>query len=248
MKHLLNSIVLIFLFSNLKSQTAPYSQILLNVFKITTDTGSGTCFAAKYNDRVYFFTAGHLFKSAVKSGDVVPVTINSKNVDRKLAAKIFFHQNRNIDIALIEIKENIHSDYLTDIRIENHLGQSVLFFGFPLSWKAGTPTPYGYMPIVKGGIISGFINYKGSDLMALDGNNIPGFSGGPVLCKGKSDKDPYVCGIISGYFPEINETLVYDSTSQNYKKTSSILSMENSGVCFSIESKYMVELINSINK
>ncbi len=81
------------------------------------------------------------------------------------------------------------------------LGQDVYFLGYPFGkfsevfgMNRGLPIPF-----VKKGIVSALhAKTPGNEILWIDGHNISGFSGGPVVIVHK-DLDYKVAGVISGY-------------------------------------------------
>ena len=138
------------------SQSVPVlalGETMTNVFNLSVDDISGTCFMVVKNKQQYFVTAAHLFGTSHTSGDVVPIQLFNENQLQTFSAKVYFHKNRKVDIAVFRLPQSIsqklelpdelvqYKDTLqkvfsnegisTDSLFAN-IDMDVLFFGFPL--------------------------------------------------------------------------------------------------------------------
>lgn len=73
---------------------------MASTFSIQGDKLTGTCFLVTKDGTQYFVTAAHLFKESHKSGDLIPIMMFIQNQWQPFDAKIYFHPNRNVDIAM----------------------------------------------------------------------------------------------------------------------------------------------------
>ena len=72
------------------------------------------------------------------------------------------------------------------------------------------------MPLVRQGILSGMIPLNGTTLIVIDGHNIRGFSGGPVVFVSPASREFRVAGVVSGYRPEPNPVLEKGQPTEMY--------------------------------
>jgi len=84
-----------------------------------------------------------------------------------------------------------------------HIGQDIYFLGFPfgLGSDVGSINRQFPLPFIKKGVLSSIVKERsGANVFYLDGNNNPGFSGGPVVFAPSNDRREYqVAAVISGY-------------------------------------------------
>lgn len=202
-------------------QSKAIAEAMASTFNIQVDKITGTCFMVTKDQEQYFVTAAHLFTSSHKSGSLFPIQILIQNQWRSLDAKVYFHTDRKIDIAIVILPEKILqnlkfpeelSKYDSSAKVAQgkgisldpvfpNFGKDVYFYGFPLG-NLGTEILGIKFPLVKKAIVSGFIRNNGIDVLLLDGHNNLGFSGGPVVAYNISSKTMCVIGVISGYIPE----------------------------------------------
>jgi hypothetical protein len=233
-------------------------ETMASTFNLYGDKATGTCFMVIKGEKQYFVTAAHLFASSRKSGDAVPIKMLIHNQLQAFDAKVYFHPNRDVDIALIKLSGDIIQNLelseeftqpnkplvkafkSTGISLDSLFlipGMEVLFYGFPLG-NLGTEALGIKFPLVKKAIVSGWVRHKALDKLVLDGHNNLGFSGGPVVAYDTSRKKMFIVGVISGYIPEP----VY----VQYKKNTLSI-QENSGIiiCYG---RHYIEEIFTMNK
>ena len=238
------------------SQNVPMQALgetMSNIFNLSVDDISGTCFMIVKGKQQYFITAAHLFGTTHKSGDAVPVQLFYENQLQTFSAKVYFHTNRKVDIAVFRLPQSIaqkielpdemlqYKDTLqkvfsnqgisTDSLFAN-IDMDVLFFGFPLG-NLSTDEFGIKFPLAKRAIISGWVNHNAVKILLLDGHNNPGFSGGPVVTYDTVRKKMCLIGVISGYIPEMVDV-------QHKKDTFSI--NQNSGIIVCYGRQYVEDI------
>lgn len=219
---------------------------LQRVFHLRIGNSGGVGFIVENNGVRYLVTAKHLFETLLYP-ESTKIEIIKENGFDEIENKIFYHQNTDIDIAVIQTSYfNQYSfgdvGYEEDVMVS----QEMFMLGYPYK-KDGEcyNINNGYpIPLVKKGILSGIID-KNTKLI-IDWHNNHGFSGGPVVYRkyeqdGFSEKE-YIAGVISGYFSHEIEV-----TDVNSKKAIG-KTEENSGLGIAFNIKYVFEIINSINK
>jgi hypothetical protein len=236
----------------------PIVQALSNTYNIYGDKLTGTCFMVTRNGGQYFVTAAHLFESAHRSGDDVSIQLVVQNELQSYHARIYYHSDRKVDIAVLKLAETISQranipDELTQYRdtiqkifrgdgfatdsMVVSIGTETYFLGFPLG-NLGTEVFGIKYPLLKKAIISGWVKYNGIDVLLLDGHNNLGFSGGPVVAYDEVSKQMRIVGVISGYLPE----------PINIKQKNSTASIEeNSGIIVCYDRRYMAEIFKKYN-
>ena len=141
----------------------PNVESLISTYNIQGEAATGTCFKivdASGND--LFFTAAHLFNKQRTSAEEVSVRMVIGTQVKTYQAKVFFHSNRNVDVAMLKLPEKVQQGQGIKIKADTtgmFFADEVLFYGFPLS-NYGTEAAGLKFPIVKKAIISGQINYE----------------------------------------------------------------------------------------
>ena len=229
------------------------AEAMSNTFNLYGDKLTGTCFMITKDGKQYFVTAAHLFQSSHKSGDPVSIRMVVQNQLQSFDGRIYFHQNRNIDIAVLKLSENISQhtelpeEYAMHREFFDHLfpgngistdsliippAMEVFFFGFPLG-NLGTEIFGLKLPLTKKAVVSGWMIHKGIHLLLLDGHNNAGFSGGPVVGYDTASKRMKIVSVISGYVPE-------PISVKQRKETFSVNT--NSGIIISYDRRYINDI------
>lgn len=163
---------------------------------------TGTSFVFDYKDKQYFITAKHVVFS-LNDNDTIGIFYQNKW--NKFKVKLVGH-SINSDISVFSVPEYLDkSENLIASSSDLFYSQEIFFLGFPYGLSniipninSECPTPF-----VKKGILSNFLIEKDFKILFLDGINNPGFSGGPIVYLDKRTNNFNLCGIISGYRPEV---------------------------------------------
>jgi Trypsin-like peptidase domain len=175
------------------------TNILLRTFHVKYGQGTGTCFTIDIDSKQYLITAKHVVAHFPHTG---VIDLYHDGHWRKVTAKLVGHADEHIDITVLSLDFQISPSYLLPASDGGIcFGQNVYFLGFPygLSSEVGELNRNFPMPFVKGAILSSIVNENGVSCLFLDGNNNPGFSGGPVVFTHPESKDLRVAAVISGY-------------------------------------------------
>ena len=172
------------------------SNILQRTFHIRYENSSATCFSVDVDDGRYLVTARHVIGSIHDCG-VVEISHNGcwKHVEVELVG----HAKGDVDVSALAPQTLFGASHpLVTTTANLVLAEDVYFLGFPygLSFDVGEINAGYPMPLVKKATVSAL--GIGDGPMLLDGHNNPGFSGGPVACRG-SAKEQIVVGVVSGY-------------------------------------------------
>ena len=250
----MNRIVFIFLFSgslfiwNLKSFSQfpkiPTDRIFDRTYLIVTDVGAGTCFSVDYEGQEFIVSVGHLFKTELKDGSAVEVTLYLKKEVKKLTVKVYKPLKNTIDIAVLILPQKISKKESYDLGGDCMFGQDVYFLGYPMfSGKMLFTRDINgqILPLFKKASYAGVIVSKDTvSNILLDGHNNPGFSGSPVIFYDYNDNKYKVIAIISGYFIQENKNKGRCKRSSTNQENSGIIS------CFGIEDA--IAIMNRIKK
>ncbi|MEY8781288.1 serine protease [Allomuricauda sp. XS_ASV26] len=237
-------IVCQFLLTQISAQTNHVitANILENVYRIETDTLSGTCFLTENNGKEYLITARHLFKTGLKNKDSTKIKLSFRNTVKDYNAEFKISSNKNIDIAVLSISESLKKLKPLPSSKKIIVGQDMFFLGFPSFNKSSFFTydkELGILPLVKKAIFSGGPVLDGYNLLFLDGHNNPGFSGGPVISYDYSLQSAAIVGIISGYYPEERQAKNRDEIKLD------AFTFENSGIIKCFPFKLVSDIITS---
>lgn len=212
---------------------------LARTFSIRKDSSLGTTFMVYAGNKNYMVTAKHVLGS-VKNGQNIQYFLLKNNAWHKQDGKVFIHQNLNVDVALIQPDDTATVTALSLNQVNLVLGDEGFFLGFPFGLGTFDNNLNGGFPfaLVKKCVFSGALSSKGIDVFFFDGNNNPGFSGGPIFFKNRfnpSDKKLYLTGIVSGYIPQ---------TSHEKTPLGIVDYNENSGIIIAYSSSYIKEILN----
>lgn len=179
-------------------------QCWLRTFKVEFAGGAASCFVINHRERQWLITAKHVADAAVKNG-VAALTLTGENgIDGELLGELVPVPlvKRGPDIAVFDLGgKKIVLDNMTLVPSADGvaLSQEAFFLGYPLP---STLPLMGRLPAVRRGIVSQRAIIDGVTAWIIDGHNLPGFSGGPLVFAeaGGIGSTWHVLGVISGYW------------------------------------------------
>lgn len=195
-------------------------------FKITTKEGSGTSFLVSDSTDSYIVTAKHMFGKTTNA-QKVSFSIDTGNGAINLTGRVYIDSVSFVDVAVIKPDKFYAEEGISLYHPEAGLGMEGYFLGFPFNFQSsdvgrllgGFP-----MALVKRCSLSGIKVERGITMYLMDGQNNPGFSGGPVfmpMSTSITNLRSGLLGIISGYYPQ------YDSAKTSKEQ---FAYAENSGI------------------
>ena len=226
------------------------TNVVQRVFFIRYQSSAASSFTVEKNNKQYLATVRHLFKADsdkppypfnVNHGDALNLSIFHDNQWKNIKCTVYFHEQIDIDIALLEIPSDISPRHTLVPNSQGVLlGQSVYFLGFPFEMfgDASNLNRSFPFPFVKQAILSA--HKKGNNeevIFFFDGHNNPGFSGGPVVFRENNRSGFRICAVVRGYIPQ-EGTITTNQGVANYT--------ENSGIIISYDIKHLNEIIESI--
>lgn len=160
-----------------------------------------TAFFIDVGSRQYLVTAKHVVPDFRGEG---AISIFHDNDWRDIGARLVGHAPGEADISVLALPYRIAG---ADLVLQPDatglaVGQDVFFLGFPfgLFGEMGAANNHYPLPFAKRATVSCFEhNLHGLHRIFLDGNNNPGFSGGPVVFCVPGTNNFRVAGVISGY-------------------------------------------------
>lgn len=176
----------------------------MRTFKVEFAGGAASCFVINHRDRQWLITAKHVADDAVQNG-VADLTLTGENgLDVELSGPL-------MPIPLVQDGPDITVFNLGEMKIVRDdmtlvpsadgvaLSQEVFFLGFPLP---GALPLMGRLPAVRRGILSQRVDLDGDAAWIIDGHNLPGFSGGPLVFADQHGQGStwHVLGVVHGYW------------------------------------------------
>lgn len=184
--------------------------VFLRVLMIKTPSGLGTGFTFDVDGRQYLITAKHMV-TGLKPEDTIEIKKYDGAHQLKwvtLDVKVFKCDDP-VDIAVLIPPEQLTVSMTLEVPTADNpvFGQDVFFVGFPEGTSSEAeftfPTPFP-LGLVKRAVVSGVRSKKVGDAKStqfiLDGYNIGGFSGSPVVYRpGNGGGELKVVAVISGF-------------------------------------------------
>jgi hypothetical protein len=220
---------------------------LSRTFWIKFGTNTGTCFVIDVDKKQYLVTAQHIVKGIQKSGrieifrnsqwDFLDVVLVGKCGDDD-RLPIHGGEGKEVDIAVFTPTVQLAaSDFLLTPSSERlTFGQDVFLLGFP----KGLYTPAGNfaVPFIKTAIVS--CKPGAEEPWYLDGLNLLGFSGGPVVFATPGTTELKVAAVISGLMREDDPILSKKSHGSSYED---MIYRRNTGITIAFDIRYALKLI-----
>lgn len=212
------------------------ANVISRTFHIKFASGIGTCFTIDIDNKQYIVTAKHVVET-FKDGDTIEILFNGNW--NKLNTRLIGHSKVS-DVSVLAIDLTIGGHPLPATADGLAYGQDLYFLGFPYGLKSeiGSLNRDFPLPLVKKGIFSAMFFDQPGKYFLIDGHNNPGFSGGPVVFKKNNSNDFNVCGIISSYRYQLEDTFVND-------KPTPIQIKSNTGIIISYSIENALDLIKA---
>ena len=177
------------------------TNVIRRIYRLKHGDHLGTCFTIDVAGRQYLVTARHVVAD-LRAGVVAAVEILHDGDWKPLVVQAAWLAEPPADVAILAAQQQLSPANmpLEPTPAGMSVGQQVYFLGFTELEVAAPPGGSGYpMPLVRQGILAGIIPQNGITALVIDGHNIPGFSGGPVVFKPNGSPEFRVAGVVSGY-------------------------------------------------
>ncbi len=224
----------------------PTLEIIRRVLNIQFGRQAGTGFTVTKNSVQFLITAKHLFGD-IKNDSEIELNILTSRGWSPVMVKYHMYSN-DIDIAVLEFQGSRYSiPKYNNTRLSSTgviFGQDVYFYGFPYVLNGGYATSFHSefpIPLVKKACVSAINNDPYPNCILLDGINNRGFSGGPVTYYNNQTNSHNICGVISGYRPELKPVI---DTENHYVENYYV--KDNSGIIIAYDIKFAVKIISRI--
>ena len=224
------------------------SECLCRTLFYATNKSCGTCFSYEKNKKQVLITARHIFES-VGFPTLCKIKILTKAGFNEYDVKVYYHDNPEIDVAIIDVDESVLTKVFAGAPIyssvEMIVGQECYFLGYPYSIvDLATPKGDNPIPMVKKATISGTIKENGTSYILLDGINNSGFSGGPVCFKNTRTNKFHIMGVVNGYKYNKKYLITKECKLAESEELSKCYIEENTGIIYSTDIKHAVEIID----
>lgn len=241
--------LLLFLVGAAARAQVPTSNVLYRVLRLKTATSTGSAFTIEVDEKQYLITARHLLKGFGSEGEV-ELWIEGRWTKRK--ARAIYPSKEIVDIAALDLGGPVTVTFpLEPSSGGMTLGQQVYFLGYPYGLGTSTSVAdlpgFGEIPFLKSGIVSALDDRDPeANLLYLDGQDNPGFSGGPIVFWHSGSASFRVAGVVRGYqneaLPVLKKKKLDDPEATAYND---LYTRANSGIVIGYDIRHIVEAIRA---
>jgi hypothetical protein len=230
----------------------PTSNVLYRVLKIRTATATGSAFTIEVDGKQYLITARHLLNGFGSEGEIELWTEGRWS---KARARAVYPSKEVVDVAALDLGRTVTVTFPLEPSSGGlTLGQQVYFLGYPYglgtSTSAPAPPGFGELPFLKSGIVSALDDRDPeASILYLDGQNNPGFSGGPIVFWHAPSRGFRVAGVVRGYRNEALPVLKRgDLDDPDARAYSDLYTRSNSGIVIGYDIRHIVEAIRATSR
>jgi hypothetical protein len=230
----------------------PTSNVLYRVLRIRTANSTGSAFTIEVDGKQYLITARHLLNGLGSQGEV-DLWLGGRWT--KTSARIFYPASPAVDIAALDLGRAVTITFPLEPSSGGlALGQQVYFLGYPygLGTSSAAPAPQGFgeLPFLKGGIVSAVDDRDPqASILYLDGQNNPGFSGGPIVFWHAPSHSFRVAGVVRGYRNEALPVLKRESLDNpDARAYNDLYTRSNSGIVIGYDIQHIVDAIRAASR
>jgi hypothetical protein len=220
-------------------------QCWMRTFKADFAGGAASCFVVTHRDRQWLITAKHVADAAARLGAAALSLSGENGLDIAVST-----QMRRVvvaegpDVAVFSLGDNkIVRDDLTLLPSSDGvvLSQEVFFLGYPLP---GSLPLSGRLPAVRKGIVSQRAAFDGVVAWIIDGHNLPGFSGGPLVFAdhGGLGSAWQILGVVSAY---VRHPIAVEIAGGALTSNSGVTVPSNAGLVVVYDIKHAVDAIDA---
>lgn len=230
----------------------PTANVIYRLLRIRTAVGTGSAFTIEVDRKQYLITARHNLREFSAAGTL---ELWSEGRWVKTGARAIYPGNAAVDIAALDLGRPVTVMFpLEPTAAGLTLGQQVYFLGYPFglstSGAVSAPQGFGEIPFLKSGIISALdTRNPQANVLYLDGQNNPGFSGGPIVFWHAESGMFRVAGVIGGYRNEALPVLrKKDLSNPQARAHNDLYTRANSGIVVGYDIRHIVDAIRSYNR
>ncbi len=227
----------------------PTANVIYRVLRIRTAAGAGSAFTIEVDGKQYLITARHNLREFGAEG-TIELWMDGRWT--RTAARAIYPANAGVDIAALDLGRPVTVTFpLLPTAAGLFLGQQVYFLGYPFglgtSGTVSTPRGFGEIPFLKSGIVSALdTRNPQANVLYLDGQNNPGFSGGPIVFWHAETGMFRVAGVVGGYRNEALPVLKRkDLGNPQARAYNDLYTRANSGIVVGYDIRHIVEAIRA---
>jgi hypothetical protein len=228
----------------------PTSNVIYRVLKIRTPTHIGSAFTIEVDGRQYLITARHLLEGFGSEGEV---DLWMEERWSRVRGRVIYPAKETVDIAALDLGRPVTVTFPLEPTAGGlTLGQQVYFLGYPYGLGTQGPAPpgFGEIPFLKSGIISAMDDRDSeAHLLYIDGQNNPGFSGGPIVFWHSESRRFRVAGVVRGYkneaLPVLKKKNLDDPRAPAYND---LYTRANSGIVIAYDIRHIVDAIRRASR
>lgn len=252
MKRLSPALLSLWLVGSAAWAAVPTTNVLYRVLRLRTPAAVGSAFTIEVDGKQYLITARHNLKGFGTEG-TIELWIGGRWTSA--AARAIYPSSPLVDIAALDLGRPVTIAYpLEPTSAGLLLGQQVYFLGYPYALGSplfSPPVPgFGEIAFLKSGIVSAFDNRnQDANILYLDGQNNPGFSGGPIVFWHAESGRFRVAGVVRGYrnesLPVLKRPDLSDPDATAYND---LYTRANSGIVVGYDISHIVDAIRAANR
>jgi hypothetical protein len=221
-------------------------QCWLRTFKAEYAAGAASCFVVTHRDRQWLITAKHVADAASNNGAAALSLSGENALDIELSTQMerLPLVGEGPDVAVFSIGDTkIVRDDMSLLPSSDGvvLSQEAFFLGYPL--PNSLPLS-GRLPAVRKGIVSQRAVFNGVVAWIIDGHNLPGFSGGPLVFAdhGGLGSSWQVLGVVSAY---VQHTIAVEVTGDALPGDTGLTVPSNAGLVVVYDIKHAIDAIDA---
>jgi hypothetical protein len=249
MKRCARVLLVMFLAGSAAWSEVPTSNVIYRVLRIRTAAGSGSAFTIEVDGKQYLITARHNLRGFGAEGEI-DLWIEGRWT--RTPARAIYPAKEIVDMAALDLGRPVTVTFPLEATSGGlTLGQQVFFLGYPygLGTSVSGPMPpgFGEIPFVKSGIVSALDTRDAqANVLYLDGQNNPGFSGGPIVFWHAASRRFRVAGVVRGYRNEALPVLKRkDLGNSGARAYNDLYTRSNSGIVVGYDIRHVVDAIRA---
>jgi S1-C subfamily serine protease len=248
-KRALSALLVLLLAAAAAWAQVPTSNVLYRVLRLRApgSTSTGSAFTIEVDGKQYLITARHLLKDFGSEGEIELWLQGSWS---RMRARAIYPSKEAVDIMALDLGRTVTVTFPLEASSGGMtLGQQAFFLGYPFGQSLSGPPPpgFGEIPFLKSGIISAVDDRDPqATLLYLDGQNNPGFSGGPIVFWHSPSGSFRVAGVVRGYrneaLPVLKKKKLEDPKAEAYND---LYTRANSGIVIGYDIGHIVQAIRA---
>ena len=243
----LSALLLLFFAAAVQAQV-PTSNVLYRVLRLRHAGATGSSFTVEVDGKQYLITARHLLKDF--KGEI-ELWLGGRW--SRMKARAIYPSKETVDVAALDFGRQLTITFPLEASSGGlTLGQQAFFLGYPHGLGSSVsvsdlPAGFGEIPFLKSGIVSALDDRDPNAwILYLDGQNNPGFSGGPIVFWHAASKSFRVAGVVRGYRNEALPVLKKkDLQDPAAKAHNDLYTRANSGIVIGYDIRHIVEAIRA---